>query len=127
MEEGTRGGGLLSSVRYAVRRTAFYLRIPARPSLPHKPQHGQLASASERHMKPRAPRRERGACMAQMRLAALACLAAAALAFEPPSADWQRQMGAPVGPAEAAALREEVREMARGFGACVFCGFFAEA
>ena len=65
-------------------------------------------------MKPRAPRRERGARPAPMlHLAALACLAAAAAAFEPPSADWQRQMGAPVGPAEAAALREEVREMAR--------------
>jgi hypothetical protein len=61
----------------------------------------------------------KGARPAPMRLAALVCLAAAALAFEPPSADWQRQMGAPVGPAEAAALREEVREMARAATAAV--------
>ena len=49
-----------------------------------------------------------------MRLLLLACLAAAAGAYEKPSDDWQLQMGTPVGPEEAAALREEVREMARG-------------
>jgi hypothetical protein len=64
-------------------------------------------------MRPRA-RGARAALPMAMRLLLLACLAAFARAFEPASADWQLQMGAAVGPDEAATLREEVREMARG-------------
>ena len=67
-------------------------------------------------MLPRAPARARAraAPLAAMRLVVLACLAAVARGFQKPSADWQLQMGTPVGPEEAAALREEVREMVRG-------------
>lgn len=61
-----------------------------------------------------APRSPRGAMSRSLsRLACALLLACLAAAFEPPSADWQRQMGAPVNATEAAALREEVREMAR--------------
>jgi hypothetical protein len=57
-----------------------------------------------------AARRMRAAALAAL-LCAAAC--ACASAFQPPSDDWQLQMGAPVSPAEAAELREEVREMVR--------------
>lgn len=113
----------LEACRSVWRRTGQPARsrrvtVPARshPSARPRPlRHGRLAPG--RHMKRPRARGARAAPLA-MRLLCLACLTATARAFEPASADWQLQMGAAVGPAQAATLREEVREMARGPRRC---------